>query len=222
MNPQREFMNETFHLLAQPITALRATVELGLSKESNAAAGRQILQDCLGLLDRLMQDLAVFRETASLDEEPPLASCDGRALLASSVEEMAPVAQSCGVALHLSAQAAQMQCSGPLLQRAIFVLLDAMIACAPRGGGISIVLSKHEDGVRLELCPGAPPGRRQELCRKLMQLAGGSGMQFDSGRTCITFRGSADRQGAEGPSADQPVLTLHLSSSKTGTVRIIP
>jgi DNA-binding winged helix-turn-helix (wHTH) protein len=37
MNPQREFMSETFHLLAQPITALRATVELGLSKEANDA-----------------------------------------------------------------------------------------------------------------------------------------------------------------------------------------
>ena len=32
MNGQREFMSETFHTLAQPITALRATVELGLRK----------------------------------------------------------------------------------------------------------------------------------------------------------------------------------------------
>jgi hypothetical protein len=45
--------------------------------------------------------------------------CDGRALLESCVEEMAPVAESCGVALHLGAEAAEMRnatgrcCSGP-------------------------------------------------------------------------------------------------------------
>jgi len=196
MNPQREFMSETFHVLAQPITALRARVEMGLSREANDAGVRQIFQECLNLIDRLMEDLAVFREIASLDEEPPLACCDGRALLASCVEELAPVAEDYGVTLHLSAQASEMLCSGPMLQRAIFVLLDAMIASAASGGGISISLSQHEDGVRLELCPGAPPGHRQELCRKLIQFAGGGGIQFDSCRTSITFQGSKYRQGA--------------------------
>jgi signal transduction histidine kinase len=201
MNPQREFMNETFHLLAQPLTALLATVELGLSKEADGAAMQAVLKDCLYLLDRLMQDLAVFREIASLDEEPQLVSCAGRALLESCVQEMAPVAQSCGVALHLGAEAAEMRCNGPILQRAIFVLLDDMIACAPNGSGISLGLSKHNDGVRLQLCPGAPPGRRLELCRKLMQFAGGSGIQFDSGRTSVTFQGSGYRHDAEETSA---------------------
>jgi signal transduction histidine kinase len=201
MNPQREFMSETFHLLSQPITALRATVELGLSREPNEAAMQQALQDCLSLLDRLMQDLAVFREIASLDEEPPLASCDGRALVENCVEEMEPVAESCGVALHLSAQAVEMRCNRPMLQKAIFVLLDEMISSAPDRSGISIGLSKHEDGVRLELHPGAPSGRRLELCRKLMQFAGGRSIQFDAGRISITFQGSEYRQEAEETSA---------------------
>jgi signal transduction histidine kinase len=201
MNPEREFMRETFHLLAQPITALRIAVEYGLSKGANEAEARQIFQDCLSQLDRLMKELGVLREIASLDREPLLASCDGRALLESCVEEMAPVAQSCGVALHLSAEEAKIQCNGPMLQRAIFVLLDDMIACAPNRSGISIGLSKQEGGVRLQLCPGAPSGRRLELCRKLMQFAGGSGIQFDDGHTSITFRGSEYRQEAEETSA---------------------
>jgi signal transduction histidine kinase len=202
MNPQREFMSETFHVLAQPITALRARVELGLRREANNAGARQICQDCLGLIDRLMEDLAIFREIASLDEEPPMASCNGRALLESCVEEWAPVAEDCGVALFLHAEEGEMQCCGPMLQRAILVLLDAMIASSPRGGAISIALSRHEDGLRLELSPGAPPGHRQELCRKLMQFAGGSGIQFDSDRISITFRGSKDRPGVEDTSVD--------------------
>jgi signal transduction histidine kinase len=202
MNPQREFMSETFHVLAQPITALRVSVELGLDKEAENSAARQIFQECLGLLDRLMEDLAVFREIAILDEDPPLASCDGRALLESCVEELAPVAEDCGVALHLSVEEGDMRCSKPMLQRAIFVLLDAMIAGAARGDEISIGLTRHEGGSRLELRPGAPPGRRQELCHKLMQFAGGSGIQFDPIRTCVTFQGSKYGQGVKKTSLD--------------------
>ena len=33
MNPQSEFLSETFHALSQPIAALRVTVELGLRKD---------------------------------------------------------------------------------------------------------------------------------------------------------------------------------------------
>ena len=84
-----------------------------------------------------MEDLAVFREIASLDEEPPLEFCDGRALLECCVEELAPVAEDCGVALHLSIENGEMRCNQPMLQRAIFVLLDAMIAGAARGDDIS-------------------------------------------------------------------------------------
>ena len=79
MNPQREFMSETFHTLAQPIMALRATVELGLLKNASEQDSHLILEDCLRPIDRLMQDMAVLREITSLDEEPPLNLCDGQA-----------------------------------------------------------------------------------------------------------------------------------------------
>jgi hypothetical protein len=202
MNPEREFMSETFHTLAQPITALRAAVELGLRKDAGEAEARRTLKDCLKMLDQLMQDLDILREIASLEGQLRLAPCNGRALLESCVEEMAPVAQSCGVALQLSAEGisaeeAEMQCNRPMLERAIFVLLDSMIACASEGSGIAIALSKHSDGVRMELRPGAPPGRRLELCRKLMQFAGGSGIQFDCRHTSLTFQGDEHRQDAE-------------------------
>lgn len=197
MNPQREFMCEAFHALSQPITALRGRVEMGLNKEPDNAGARLILQECLELIDRLMEELAVFREIASLDEEPPLESCDGRALVESCVEELAPVAEDCGIAFHLSIEKGEMQCSQPMLQRAIFLLLDTMIGGAAHGDDISISLTRQEEGLRLELRPGTPPGRRQELCRKLMQVAGGSSIQFDSTRTSVTFPGRNYRQEVE-------------------------
>lgn len=190
MNGQREFMSETFHTLAQPITALRAMVEIGLRKEPSEQASRQTLENCLQLIDRLMQDLAVFREITSLDEEPSLASCDGQALLRNCVEEMAIIAQAGGVTLHLNAEPALMQCNAAMFQRAIFVLLDEMIACTMRGGEITISLRSGTDGWVLEMRPGTLPGQRQKLSHKLMQFAGGRQILAAPGCTAITFRKS--------------------------------
>jgi signal transduction histidine kinase len=197
MNSQREFMEDAFHLLAQPVTALRVAMELGLSDDTNPPAARKTFADCLGLLDRLMQELAIFREIASLDAAPALAPRDGEALLKGCVEEMAPVAEACGVALDCRAAAAPVLCDEPLLQRAIFLLLDEMIACATRGGRISIRLSEDNGALRLELRPGAPGGRRQQLCRKLLQFAGGSAMELDASRTLCLFRNGAIRHEPE-------------------------
>jgi len=191
MNPQREFINDTFHLLAQPITALRATVELGLSESTDGPTSKQTLADCLELIDRLMQDLAVFREIASLDESPSLQPCNGRALLETCVEEMAPVALSRGIALRLNAEAVFIECNQPMFERALFIALDEMIASTPPGGEISISLSSGKSGALLELWPGAPRGQRRMLCLKLMQFAGGCGISSIAGCTSATFRESS-------------------------------
>jgi len=207
MKEQREFMSETFHLLAQPITALRITVEMGLTKARNGTASHQTLEECLCLIDRLMQDLAIFREISSLDERPALHACDGRAALERCVEEMALVAQDRGIALHLSAEPANIQCDEPTLHRAVFVLLDEMIARAPSDGQIAICLRKCRDGFLLEFCPGIPPGQRQKLCRKLMQFAGGSSIRLVPGSTSMILRKCSYRQLPAISLIDKQVLT---------------
>jgi len=191
MNQQREFIDQTFHVLAQPITALRATVELGLSESAGAPSSQEVLVDCLTLIDRLMQDLAVFREIASLDEAPPLRSCCGQTLLRNCVDEMVPISEACGVALRLSAEPVAIQCNQSMLERALFVALDEMIASAQSGGEVSLSLQRGTRGVQLELRPGTLRGQRQTLWLKLMQFAGGSGIRSVAGFTSVTFRESA-------------------------------
>jgi signal transduction histidine kinase len=193
MNQQREFLNETFHVLAQPITALRCTVELGLLKTLDNKAAHKVLEDCLHLIGSLMQDLAVFREIASLEEPPPLQSCQGHTLLQGCVEEMGIVAQAGGSALLLSAEPAAIQCNEPMLQRAMFILLDEMIAATPDGGEISISLRANEGGFLVEVRPGMPQGQRQKLCQKLLQFAGGHAIRFDAGCISMTFEESSCR-----------------------------
>lgn len=188
MSRQRELMSESFHSLAQPIAVLRATVELGLRKNLSQHASHLVLEDCLGHIDRLMQELALLREIATLDELPPLQFCDGQRLLEDCVQEIAPVAADRGITLRLDAEPALMQCNAAMLQRASFVLLDELIAGAARGGKISLALHSCNDGFLLEIIPGPPPGQRQKLSHKLMRLAGGNGIHSDSGCTSITFR----------------------------------
>jgi signal transduction histidine kinase len=208
MNPDREFMCETFHALAQPITALRANIELGLGKHGEQAAIR-VLEDCLPLIDRLMQDLAVLREIASLDEPPALDSCEGRRLLQSSVEEMATVAQAGGIAIHLDPEPGAILCHAPMFQRAIFLLLDEIISGAGRNRTISISLRRREDEFLLEIRPGTPPGPRQKLCRKLMQFAGGCVLDSAAGNISATFRECSYQRPPATADADKRLLTSH-------------
>jgi signal transduction histidine kinase len=188
MNQQREFISETFHVLAQPITALRATVELGLVRPLNEQTSRQVLVDCLLQVDRLMQDLAVFREIANLDEAPPLNPCDGQLLLQNCVDEMAIVARERGIVLRLKTEPSTIESNEPMFQQGMFVLLDELLASTPSSGEISISLGKSKDSFRLEVQPGIPRGQRQKLFVKLMQFASGICTHSDRDSTYITFR----------------------------------
>jgi len=186
MNLQSEFMSEAFHTLAQPIAALRATVELGLSDHA-ADPAHHVLENCLRLTDRLMHEMAVLREIASLGEAPPLSLCDGQALLQTSVEEMMPVAEASGVALRLDAQPASILCHASTFQRALFFLLDEMIARSASSRAISISLRHGNDGFLLAIRPGSMQGRRGALCRKLVQFAGGRAIDSATGELSVLF-----------------------------------
>ncbi|HVJ05329.1 MAG TPA: hypothetical protein VM578_06640 [Candidatus Saccharimonadales bacterium] len=209
MSREREFINETFHLLAQPITALRATMELGLSKKLNEEESHQVLEDCLSVLDRLMLDVAVFREIASLEDAPELSCHDGHSLLHSCAEEMTIVADASNVELSLTFEPVVIQCNEPSLRRAMFVLLDEMIAAAPAGSKISVILRNRANAAVLEVHPGIPHGQREKLCLKLLQFAGASDIHLEADHASVDFRKGSYRQYRAITSADKQLLTSH-------------
>lgn len=196
MNAQSEFMNEALHVMAQPLTALRTALELGSKDHANQVAARRTFEDCLGLVDRLIQELAVLREVAGLQPERPLELCDGHDLLNSCAVEMAPVAEAFGVALRVEAEPAEIECNAAALQRALFLLLDELIASTP-SEGILIRMTKQQTDARLELHPGTAPGRRRQLFRKLIESAGGREVDLDSARTRCYFRAGVPLSTAE-------------------------
>ena len=108
-----------------------------------------------------MQDLAVLREIASLDEAASAASCDGEHCCKTAVEEIAPLAEAMA-SCFISALKRAIECNGPMLHRAIFVLLDEMIARAP-GSEISISIEPGGTGFRLSCAPAYRPAAAEAL-----------------------------------------------------------
>jgi signal transduction histidine kinase len=207
MNQSRTLLDETFHALAQPVMALRATVELGLSEGQEA---QPVLGECLRLIDALMQEMAVMREIANVEDATMLTDCNGEALLLSCVEEMAAVAHEGGVAVRVDAKAEAMECDEMIFRRALFVLLDGMLASMPHGGEIRLRLENEEHGfLRLMARPAMPSGLRQKLCWKLMRAAGGELMNCADGNMAVLFHKVTVRQLPSNPLVHEQVLTSY-------------
>jgi hypothetical protein len=120
--------------------------------------------------------------------------------------------------IHLNLEPALMACHAPTLQRAIFVLLDEVIAVASRNSSISISLHPCENEFLLEIRPGPPPGLRQKLCCHLMQLAGGRVIAASAGILATMFQKSCPAPAVT--NADAILLPPpSLVSSNTGVQR---
>lgn len=207
MNPPRTFLDEAFHALAQPVMALRATVEMALMEPPEKLDSHQVLGQCLQLIDRLTREFAMVREIAAGDEPSALAVHDGAALLRTCAEEMSVVAHELGCAIHVDAEHTAMECDEKKFRRAVFVLLDGMLAALPEGGEIGLQLDEDENGLHLSAHPALPGGLRQKLCWKLMQSAGGTVTDCTDSGTTVLFRKADARQLPVTPLAHKQSLT---------------
>lgn len=189
MKAQQEFVSDIFHTLAQPITALRTAVELGLQKDLNGAEAEKILGDCLQLIDRLMQDLSMLREIAELDSLalPPLLHHEALPILNAALEDMLPVAEAGGIQVNCTAEAGSIDCRQALLSRAVFLILDDLIGHLTAGGVITLSLRHVEGGMQLEICPGMVLQPKQKLCDKLLQTAGAQSVAHTSKNLTAEF-----------------------------------
>lgn len=185
MTAQQELMHETFHALAQPISALRAKVELGLR-----AGARQLpmesLAECLPLVLRLSDELGMLREIAALDDKPATAHYDATALLLECVEEMAMVARDAGTTLAVEAEPGWIACHEATLRSAIFLLLDSTLAAEP-GSKIEIGLHPDGFGYAISVSPAKLDGLRGKLFCKLMEHAGAEAVELGTESARATF-----------------------------------
>jgi len=205
MSVDTSYLNEGFHALAQPMMAMRATLELALDGDGTDA--RQALAETLLLLEQLTRDLSVLREMTGLDEVVDRSNCAAGPVLWECVEEMQPVAQAEGVKLHARVEFVTMLCNEFVLRRALFVLLDTLIAEAAPGSEVNVQLASEDGTARLESRPAPLDRMRAQLCCRLLEHAGASVSHAADGGLVAVFRSETGRQIPPETSADKDLLT---------------
>ena len=166
------------HRLAQPMTALRGGIELGLMGKRSAEDYRLLLEQTMGLADNLMQLIISLRdlgESSAPGGAPqciPLESAAGEALA-----EMEGLAQARDLRLQFSCEGKAMVCANPeRLREALQNLLAWIIQNSAGGGSIAMEISESGGEVRMLLTP--PRLDLQYLQIKMLEDITSPGMLF--------------------------------------------
>jgi phosphoglycerate-specific signal transduction histidine kinase len=143
------------HRLAQPMTALRGGIELGLMGKRTVADYRALLEQSLQLADSMVQMIVSLRD---LGESSAPGGTPQSVRLESTVTEvlaeMESLAQSQNLRLQLDAESATEVCADPVrLREALQSLLTWMIQNSAGSGAIAVRLSAADGVAQVFLSP---------------------------------------------------------------------
>jgi signal transduction histidine kinase len=151
----RECLAAMAHRLAQPMTALRGGIELGLMGKRSAADYRSLLEQSLELADDMAQLITSLRDLgeSGVPGGPP--QCVLLAATATEVvAEMEGLAQSRDLHLQFTAEGEARICANPeRLREALQTLLAWVIQNCAAGGDITLQLTASEGEARTLLSP---------------------------------------------------------------------
>lgn len=151
----RECLGAMAHRLAQPMTALRGGIELGLMGKRSAADYRALLEQSLQLADNMVQMIVSLRDLG--ESGAPGGPCQYVLLEATLVEvvaELEGLAQSQNLRLQLDTQGEARVCANPeRLREALQSLLAWVIQNSAGGGAITMDISASEEKAQVFLSP---------------------------------------------------------------------
>ena len=151
----RECLGAMAHRLAQPMTALRGGIELGLMGKRSVADYRSLLEQSLQLADTMAQLIISLRdlgESAAPGGPPQCVPLE--ATVAEVLAELQGLAQSRELRLQLSAEGTIKVSADPeRLREALQSLLSWIIQNCAGGGDITVDLSASEGEARVFLSP---------------------------------------------------------------------
>ena len=138
---QRQFTADASHELRTPLTIMRGQLEVALSRPRQADEYRATLEAQAEQVERLSDLVSSLLTLARADAgQIPLERelLDIAALVESSVEQLAPLADECGVTLTASGPPATIQADATLLVQLLLNLLDNAIRHTPPEGTIEV------------------------------------------------------------------------------------
>jgi len=143
------------HRLAQPMTALRGGIELGLMGKRSAVDYRSVLEQSLQLADSMAQLIVSLRDLGESGAPGGTPHCVLLETMAVEVlAEMEGLAQSRELRLQLKSEGAVKVCANPeRLREALQSLLAWVIQNSAGGGVIDMELSASEGEARVFLSP---------------------------------------------------------------------
>lgn len=183
-NPRSEcelFASDLFHAISQPLTALRCSLELGLSRTAAAEDAHDALEQALQATERVCQLVHFSRQLAEADRIPALSRVWLDDLLAELRDEILPVAESKNVKMFLQEmEEIEVLAAEEDLARALFLVAE--FALREMHAGEVLALSILPQGasavVRMERnCHGdlssfeAPQGFDVPAARRGLSLA---------------------------------------------------
>jgi two-component system, OmpR family, sensor kinase len=132
------------HLLSQPLTALRGSLELALLSESEPAELRLAVQEGLERAEEMVRLVALLRELADAESGGAEKELLGLGELAAEVvEDLRLLAESREIRLELNrAEEVQLWAPPARLRQAFLKLLYLAIQHGPRGGTVQIELRR--------------------------------------------------------------------------------
>jgi signal transduction histidine kinase len=139
----RECLGALVHRLAQPITALRGGIELGLMGRHSAADYRSLLEQSLQLADNMAHLIISLRDLGESGVSGGAAHCIALEPVATqALADLGALAQSRDLRLQLTTQGAAEVCANPeRLQEALQSVIAWVIQNSAGGGVIALELS---------------------------------------------------------------------------------
>jgi hypothetical protein len=132
---------EALHAMAQPLTVLRATLELALGNSSSIAAGQSAMEASLGEVERVVENMGFAQELLRImRDRPVVASVDVQAILATVREDLQRVMDEAGIALVTSIDndASVVLASASGLRQCAFLLLQQPLHESAWGDSITV------------------------------------------------------------------------------------
>lgn len=205
------------HRLAQPMTALRGSIELGLMGKRSAADYRSVLEQSLQLADNLTQLIVSLRDLGESSAPSGAPQCVLLNATATEVlAEMESLAQSRDLHLQFHAEVEARVCANSeRLREALQSLLAWTIQNCAGEGAIAMELSASEGEARIFLSP--PRWDLQYLQIKVLEDITTPGLLFSHAAKNGALGWAINQRQWEGLGGRLEILT---EGSDAGCVRV--